>query len=63
MSRTFFRGQEEGKKEPPMRTVAADESDGLGLSINLDECYDEFTERAKVLPFVPKKAMKTAGRP
>ena len=41
-------------KSPPAKP------DGLGLSINLDECYDEFTERAKVLPFVPKRARPPA---
>ena len=56
MSRTFFHGPKEGKKEPPWRTVAAGEADSLGLTINLQECYEEFAERAKVLPFVrPEK--------
>ncbi len=42
------------QKPKPPKKEESPELDGLGLSINLDECYDEFTERAKVLPFVPK---------
>lgn len=28
----------------------------LGLSLNLDECFDEFCEPARILPFVRPKA-------
>lgn len=52
MSITFFVNQKKGKEKPPEQTVAADELDGLGLTINLQDCYEEFAERAKVLPFV-----------
>lgn len=35
----------EPKKEKPKEIP-------FGLSLDLDDCYDEFAERAKVLPFV-----------
>ncbi len=42
--------QTENEKSPP------DMLSGLGLTLDLEECYAEFAERAKVLPFVPKRA-------
>ena len=44
------------KKEKRPEPDEPDEPGELGLTINLDECYDEFAERAKVLPFLrPEK--------
>lgn len=40
--------QPEDKKSPP------DLLGGLGLTLDLNECVDEFFERAKVLPFIPR---------
>lgn len=40
----------QGKKDE--NDLSAGETIDFGLSLNLDEIYDEFAERAKVLPFV-----------
>jgi len=40
-------------KAPPKKKEAEPEIE-FGLSIDFNECVDEFYERAKVLPFVPK---------
>ena len=47
---------ESGEIKLTRKRTRADDSDGLGLKINLQECYEQFAERAKVLPFVrPEK--------
>lgn len=47
-SRTFLDGPEMSKKK-----AEPDDSE-FGLTINFDECVDEFCELAKVLTFRPK---------
>lgn len=48
---------EEAKTKPPKDEKSPpDTLGGLGLTLDLDDCYNEFAERAKVLPFVrPEK--------
>ena len=46
---------EEAKTKPPKDEKSPpDTLGGLGLTLDLDDCYNEFAERAKVLPFVKR---------
>lgn len=46
---------EDAETEPPKEEKSPpDTLGGLGLTLDLNDCYNEFAEKARVLPFVPR---------